>query len=122
MTTDENSDYLAFKDILGKCFRYRGSCRQRHLAELDDFIRRRTERCAEALTKAASVTLLEKQIAVEHMCNNALSSRIEKEKAENYVLKAQQALLVTEVQTLKLKLREIEQQHSSGTNVTTEAV
>jgi predicted nuclease with TOPRIM domain len=122
MTTEENSDYLTFKEILGKCFRYRGSSRQRHLAELDDFIRRRTERCAEAMTKAAASSLLEKQITVQSMCNKALNSRIDKVNAENVILEEKQALLVSELQVLKLKLTEIGEQHSSGTNVTTETV
>lgn len=111
MTTDQNSDYVTFKEILAKCLRYRGSSRQRYLAELDEFIRGRTERWTEATARVATCTLLEKQISVEHMCNNALSSRIEKANAENVLLKAKQVLLVAEVHDLKLKLTETEQRN-----------
>ena len=109
MTTDKNSDYVTFKAILDKCFRYRGSSRKRYLAELDEFIRGRTERWTDAMLKAASCALLEKQLSVEHMCNNALSSRIEKAHAENVILKAKQVLLVADLKTANLKLAEIAQ-------------
>ena len=112
MTTDDNADYLTFKQILGKCFKYRGSSRQRYLSELEDFIRARTERCVEARENAKRFKTLEKRCEVQRTCNNALSSRIDKLLTENKCLTDVKDILLAEHKILKLKLREFEQQSS----------